>query len=323
MKYILIDTSNAFWRSRHMASKNADAWTKVGYALHLTLSIINKAMNDFNGDHVVFCLERKSWRKDFYEPYKKNRTNDNPSAEDVETDKLFYDAYTDFCEFLSKRTKCTVLQVELAEADDLIARWIATHPDDDHVIISGDSDFHQLIAPNVTQYNGVANEYVTLNGVFDDKGKPVKDNKTSQQKTIGDPRYVLFEKCIRGDSSDNIFSAYPGVRKKGSKNRIGILEAFDDIDKKGYNWNNMMLQKWTDHNGDEHRVLDDYERNKQLIDLNSQPDELKAFFDEQISIQSAPKDVKNIGVYLLKFCGKYDLVRIAENASNYSEWMKK
>ena len=27
----------------------------------------------FNGDHVVFCLEGRSWRKDVYEPYKKNR----------------------------------------------------------------------------------------------------------------------------------------------------------------------------------------------------------------------------------------------------------
>ena len=31
-------------------------------------------------------------------------------------------------------------------------------------------------------------------------------------------RYLLFEKCIRGDTSDNVFSAYPGVRKKGTKN---------------------------------------------------------------------------------------------------------
>ena len=37
-----------------------------------------------------------------------------------------------------------------------------------------------------------------------------------------DPEFVLFEKCVRGDSPDNIFSAYPGARLKGTKNKTGI-----------------------------------------------------------------------------------------------------
>ena len=92
---------------------------------------------------------------------------------------------------------------------------------------------------------------------------------------LGDPEWLLFEKCMRGDSSDNVFSAYPGVRKKGTKNKVGLLEAFEDRKSKGYAWNNMMLQRWTDHNGAEHRVLDDYNRNKELIDLTAMPDEIK------------------------------------------------
>jgi len=59
----------------------------------------------------------------------------------------------------------------------------------------------------VTQFNGVTNEWTTIDGVFNDKMKPVKDKKTGLQKTIGDPKYVLFEKCMRGDGTDNIFSA--------------------------------------------------------------------------------------------------------------------
>ena len=70
---------------------------------------------------------------------------------------------------------------------------------------------------------------------------------------------------MRGDTSDNVFSAYLGVRTKGTKNK-GSLEAFADKDTKGYNWNNMMLQRWTDSYGDEHRVLDDYNRNVTLCD---------------------------------------------------------
>ena len=56
-------------------------------------------------------------------------------------------------------------------------------------------------------------------------------------------RSILFEKCMRGDPTDNVFSAYPGVRAKGSKNKVGLQEAFEDMDKRGFNWNNLMLQR--------------------------------------------------------------------------------
>ena len=54
-----------------------------------------------------------------------------------------------------------------------------------------------------------------------------------------------------------------------------MIEAFEDEATGGFNWNNFMLQRWTDHNGDEHTVKEDYERNKILIDLHAQPVELK------------------------------------------------
>ena len=42
MKYLLIDTANMFFRARHVAFRASDPWEKVGYALHITLSAINK-----------------------------------------------------------------------------------------------------------------------------------------------------------------------------------------------------------------------------------------------------------------------------------------
>ena len=60
--------------------------------------------------------------------------------------------------------------------------------------------------------------------------------------------------------------------KKGTKNKVGLLEAYEDKDPKGFNWNNLMLsQRWVDLNEVEHRVLDDYERNLVLIDSTEQP----------------------------------------------------
>jgi len=162
---------------------------------------------------------------------------------------------------------------------------------------------------------------LTLEGVFDAKGKPVIDKKTKQPKAVPDPQWLLFEKCMRGDTSDNVFSAYPGVRTKSTRNHIGLTEAFADKDKKGYNWNNLMLQRWTDHEGQEHRVCDDYERNRLLIDLTAQPDAIKDAVDQAIREQITHRDVGQVGVRFMKFCGKFELNRASEQAEQYSRWL--
>ena len=76
MKYALIDTANTFFRARHVASRNADTWEKIGMAMHLTMSSVNQITRMFGVDHVVFCLEGRSWRKDFYPQYKAHRKLD-------------------------------------------------------------------------------------------------------------------------------------------------------------------------------------------------------------------------------------------------------
>lgn len=320
MSFILVDTANTFFRARHVVRGDADI--KIGMAFHIMFNSIKKAWQDFDGDHVIFCLEGRSWRKDHYAPYKRNRqeTRDALTPTEQEEDKLFWEAFDTFKEFISEKTNCTVLQHPQLEADDLIAGWIQSHPEADHVIISTDTDFLQLIAPNVKQYNGVSETTITHEGYFDAKGARVKDNKTGEDKLAPNPEWLLFEKCMRGDTSDNVFSAYPGVRTKGSKNKVGLTEAFEDRSTKGFNWNNLMLQRWTDHNGEEHRVLEDYNRNKILIDLTAQPDDIKVKIFETINKTiEENKNITQVGIRLMKFCNLFDLKKIADQAQSYSE----
>ena len=323
MKYVLIDTANMFFRARHGAFRASDTWEKVGFALHVTLMAANKVAKRFEADHVVFGLEGRSWRKDFYKPYKANRAVARAALTEAEQeeDKMFWETYDSLTKYLSERTNCSVIRHENAEADDIIARWIALHPQDEHIIISSDTDFVQLIAPNVKQYNGITDELITIEGIVDAKGKAVIDKKTKEPKTIPNPQWLLFEKCMRGDSSDNVFSAYPGVRTKGTKNKVGLQEAFEDRQKQGYAWNNLMLQRWTDPDGAEHRVLDDYERNVHLVDLTAQPEEIKANVDEAIRQQISHKDIGQVGVRFMQFCGKYDLNKCSESADSFGRWM--
>jgi 5'-3' exonuclease len=318
--YILVDTANTFFRARHVVRGDLD--TKVGMALHITLNSVKKAWQDFDADHVVFCLEGRSWRKDFYEPYKRNRqeTRDAMTPAQAEEDKVFWEIFDEFKDFIGNKTNCTMMRHPVLEADDLIAGWIQAHPNDNHVIISTDGDFAQLIAPNVKQYNGVSNTIITHEGYFDDKkNKPVIDKKTGEPRPAPDPKFMLFEKCMRGDTSDNVFSAYPGVRKKGTKNKVGLIEAFADKDTKGYNWNNMMLQRWVDHNGEEHRVLDDYNRNVILCDLSAQPGDIRSIINDVVEEHMIAKDISQVGMRLMKFCAKWDMQRISDNAAQYAE----
>jgi 5'-3' exonuclease len=320
MKYILVDTANTFFRARHIIRGNLNE--KIGMALHVTFNSIRKAWNDFDADHVVFCLEGRSWRKDFYAPYKRNRSDARAvlTAAQQEEEEVFWETFDEFKTFIEGKTNCTVLHNENLEADDLIAGWVQAHPKDEHIIISTDGDFAQLVAPNVTQYNGVSNTTIKHDGYFDDKGKRVIDKKTGKEKEAPNPQWLLFEKCMRGDTSDNVFSAYPGVRVKGTKNKVGLQEAFADKDKKGYSWNNMMLQRWVDHEGKEHRVLEDYERNVILCDLSAQPQNIRKIINDTIEdATETPKEVSQVGIKLMKFCAKHDMVKISEQAQSFSE----
>ena len=318
MTYILVDTANTFFRARHVI--RGDLNEKIGMALHITFNSIRKVWRDFDGSHVVFCLEGRSWRKDHYPPYKRNRSDARAvrTETEVEEDEVFWETFDNFRDFIDQKTNCTVLRHEQLEADDLIAGWIQAHPNDNHVIVSTDGDFAQLIAPNVKQFNGIQDVTTTHEGYFDDKGKRVLDKKTKEEKPAPNPQWLLFEKCMRGDSSDNVFSAYPGVRTKGTKKKVGLQEAFADRESKGYNWNNLMLQRWVDHEGNEHRVLDDYNRNVQLCDLTAQPDDIKDKIKETVS-KATQKEIEQVGLKLIKFCAKWDMQRIADSPESYAE----
>ena len=61
-----------------------------------------------------------------------------------------------------------------------------------------------------------------------------------------------------------------------------MLEAFADMERGGFDYNNFMLQRWVDHNDEEHRVIDDFERG------------LTALQQENVSVQAVEEGVKLI-----------------------------
>jgi hypothetical protein len=117
MKYVLIDTANMFFRARHGAFRAADTWEKIGFALHVTLMSANKVARRFEADHVVFALEGRSWRKDYYKPYKNNRAVARAALTEAqaEEDKMFWETYDNLTKYLSERTNCSVCKMCLQQ----------------------------------------------------------------------------------------------------------------------------------------------------------------------------------------------------------------
>lgn len=321
--YLLVDTQNCFHRAINVAPRSTDTWTKIGLALHITLSGLKKMQDMFDPDHVVFAAEGRSWRKEFDSDYKLNRKVKAQGRSDLEKEEMevLYEMINDFLEFVDTQSNSTLLRSPRAEADDYIARWIQTHPDDQHIIISTDTDFRQILQHNVRQYNPVQELMYSITGVFDNKGQVATDKKGEPLETP-DPEFLLFQKCIKGDTSDNVFSAYPGVRMKSSKKAVGIQEAYADRHTKGYAWNSFMNQKWTRHDGEEIVVKDAYAHNRILVDLTMQPEDVKAELDETI-FGKEPKSISMVGVYFLRFAAKWDLVHVQRSPESYVKLFNK
>jgi len=340
--YALVDANNLFHRCKHGIL--GDASTKAGYALQICFNSLKKLWREYQVTHIVLALDRSSWRREVYPEYKAHRrvAELTKTKAEREEDELYFDTMKMLIEFLRKRTNVSVLEADRCEADDFIARWIQLHPSDNHIIFSGDTDFYQLLAPNVKIFvAGDKARTISTTEVVDENGKPAVKEKTVTEKVIGksgkvrevkkkikeaitppDPDYELFKKIIRGDASDNIMSAKPGAREHGSSKKPGIKEAYEDRHGRGYDWTMFMQDEWEDHEGNSIKVLDAYKRNQQLVDLTQQPDDVKEILDAAIIEACQLPRKQGVGIYFLKFCEEMNLPNLAKNPNDYAAFLQ-
>jgi hypothetical protein len=157
---------------------------------HMILNIIRTHLRNFRKDYgeVVLCSDnRKYWRKEFFPFYKAGRKK---SREKSDLDwHLIFDMLAKFKVELKENFPYKVIDVEGAEADDIIGTLVPRHIMHENIlIISSDGDFLQL-----QMYNGKSNF-------------TVKQYNPAQKKFIvsENPLDELKEKIIRGDKGDGI-----------------------------------------------------------------------------------------------------------------------
>jgi 5'-3' exonuclease len=329
MKHLLIDTSNLFHRCRHTA--RGDSYAKSALALHMIFNSARMLYKKFYPANIVFIMDSSSWRKKIFPSYKAHRkiaALNQPI--DVQEDlKEALLAFDDFIQFLSKSANCVVLKKDTCEADDIIATWINRFPEDEHIIVSSDSDFVQLVKHNVSVYDGIRDIHIQLNGIVDKDGdiREFKINPQGKLKILNvNKNFIpehnwaekaLFLKCVRGDAGDNIPAAYPGAREKK------ILECFNNRHDKSFSWVNFMTQTVVDHNKNQSTVAELYKRNVELIDLNQLPNEITTIINEEIDDQLNKPHNKNIGFDFIRFCAKYQLQRVLDYKESYLDFLNR
>ena len=297
MKYLVFDISNLLHRT-FFAQKNEDDETIAGMATHMALTTLNKYFKQFKPHQVVMAFDRSSWRKEYTKselclskkPYKGNRRKDMSPAQELKYQR-FMDHLKEFEALIATHTTIMSLACDRLEADDLIAGFAQIFNDEDNeiIIISADSDLLQL-----TRYPGVR--------VI----SPATDKEQSLSEFDNDPLYYLFQKCVRGDPTDNIQSAFPRVR--ATRIQSAYNDPFERIQ--------LMKETWTDHLGTDILVEDMFNENQLLIDLEKQPKDIRMLIMETIDAE-ADRSRQFSMFYLLKFIGKYKLMKIKESIDQY------
>jgi hypothetical protein len=151
----------------------------------MVLNIIRNHVKNFRaeyGEVVLCCDNRKYWRKEYFPFYKASRKK-NRDKSNLDW-HLIFDMLAKFKQELKDNFPYKVLDVEGAEADDIIGTLAPRQAAHEKVLIlSSDGDFLQLQNyPNVKQYNPSQKKYVISK-------KPILE---------------LKEKIIRGDKGDGI-----------------------------------------------------------------------------------------------------------------------
>ena len=274
----LVDFSQIVIGSYMMASKfsSADMNTIRPAVLNTLRLYRTKFVSEF-GELILCCDDRKSWRKELFPNYKASRKKTR-SAAPIDWDNL-YECLNQLKEELSEWFPYKVLQVEKAEADDIIAILVGL-ANERTLILSSDKDFIQLHHFNVRQYSPIQKKFVE-----------------------GDAKWSLHEKLIKGDvgdgvpnimSDDNVFIDEGRRQKPITKKKV---DAWFELDPDMYCSSEM---------------LRNYNRNKQLVDLGEVPASIRINIRTQFETTAVGARKR-----LLTYFINHRLKNLTENLSEF------
>ena len=238
------------------------------FVRHMILNSLrghNKKFRKEYGSMVIACDSSNVWRKQVFPNYKAGRkANRAKSEHDWE---FIFDVLAKIKQEIKDFLPYKVVAVEAAEADDIIAT-LCKRTNEKVLILSGDKDFIQLHNDRIRQYNPVLNKFV---GQGENPSLYIREHILKGDRSDGIPNVL---------SDDNVF--IEGRRQRPlSKKKIEawvneVVPTFNDVQQKNY------------------------ERNRQLIDLNCIPKELESNINREFDdVKVATRD-KILGYFINK-----------------------
>ena len=235
---------------------------------HMVLNSLrahNKKFRKDYGEMVIACDSGKVWRRQAFPNYKAGRKANREKSE--HNWELIFDILAKVKEEIKQFLPYKVIELETAEADDIIA-VLCRRIKEKILILSGDKDFIQLHNERIRQYNPVLNKFVG------------KDEN---------PSLYIREHILRGDRSDGV----PNVLSDDNVFIEGRRQT-PLSKKKVESWVNEVVPTFTEEQ------QKNYERNRQLIDLNCVPRELEDKINREFdNFEVATRD-KILGYFINK-----------------------
>lgn len=259
---IIIDLSQVMIANfMSQVGNHTDTTIDEGLFRHMVLNSIRSIKTKFKdyGELVIACDDKTPWRKHQFSFYKANRKKSRDES-DIDWSAIFNTLNKIKLE-LKEHFPYRVVQVEGAEADDVIGTLTMHNNPNPTIIISGDKDFRQL-----QKFHGVR-QYDPVNKRFIDEDSPFSQ---------------LKELIIKGDRGDGI----PNVLSPDDSIISGTRQK--PISKK-------KLAEWLDKEPEDvfntEELYKNWQRNKTLIDLSCIPEDIKSNILKEYENQSnKPKD---------------------------------
>lgn len=284
---ILVDMNQCMISNLMMQIKVGDKLDEnlVRHMVLNSLKSYNKKFREKYGD-MILCYDSKHyWRKDYFPYYKQNRKKDREKSN--HDWNAIFEILNKIRDEIRNNLPYIVMEIDGAEADDIISALCKhlshNYPKDQILILSGDKDFIQLRKfSNVSQYNPLQKTFVS----------------------DYNPTQYIAEHIIKGDRSDGI----PNFLSSGDTFVTNKRQR--PISKKN-------LEKWIYSDPsvfcNTKEKLDNYNRNKTLIDLECIPDDLRAkILDEFKSLNSNDKTKLSVDYFV-----EHKLVSLMNNLEDF------
>lgn len=179
----------------HIHSRKQNEVVDENLIRHMVLNSLRSYVVKFKkeyGDVVICCDGSRSWRKDVFPLYKANRKKDREAMIGVDWNIIF-GTLNKLRDELKTNFPYKVIQVDGAEADDIIAVLVKNIPEKS-LILSSDKDFVQLQKyPHIKQYSSTLEKFITADS-----------KNVNKHPDRGTPSKFLRELILRGDVGDGI-----------------------------------------------------------------------------------------------------------------------